>query len=178
MGSLINARGRVPALASPAASAGYLGMAFGQTHTLPAPLRVIKSASIATVACMNRHAVALGNDPHEFAAMLGNMRRGNAQGRMAPVGGVGDATMHATNWFSDIVELDFSAALSGNKKAPSGKVAFVGGVGATDAGTRRFWSIVFSRDGSGVKEEERGVWIETAYAKYKWKAIEDYLTTL
>ena len=190
MGFAANARGRVPQLASTTASAGYLGFSVLQCYTAPTTVQTVHTSSIAQLARYHRTSVSLLQDPVEVQAVVGELRRANERKQMVSVPG---RSAFVTNWCSrkplPATALDFSGALvedagsnnssdAGGKSASTGRVTFVGGYAAPIGTPRLGWAIVLGRDGSAVAEGERGIWLETAFTKKQWPAVEAYLRSL
>jgi len=137
---------------------------------------------------MYRAAIQVFDDSKMVNAAVGTMRRATQSGQLLSIGKPGHEWFYITNWaaprYAPMGELNWSGALGEGQaleekeRARLGRVAFYAGDAMRPGIPRRFWSVIFGRDGVGVPAEERGVWVETAFSKYKWKAIEEYLQSV
>ncbi|KZV83562.1 hypothetical protein EXIGLDRAFT_842854 [Exidia glandulosa HHB12029] len=176
LGFAANARNRTPALTGPS-SAGCVGCSVLQLNTVPTPSNEIQRASLAQLAIMHRSAVKQLDSHSEVAANISTLREAYQLKRMPLYCKIRGSGYFVTNWSAGAFNaLDFSPALVDG--ASDGKVVFVGGSSGPPGSERRNWCIVFSKDGNGIPEEDRGVWAETAFSVHKWPKVEEYLASL
>ncbi|KZV94856.1 hypothetical protein EXIGLDRAFT_766731 [Exidia glandulosa HHB12029] len=176
-----NARGRVPALQSAVEKDGFIGCAVLSHNTAPTPVSDIRGASLASLAIMHRTAVQQLDSPSEVAANISTSRRAYEKQRWVLNFKIRGTGYYVTNWMAaDYTSLDFTAALAPNieRTDAAGRVLFAAGDAAEVGMMRRNWSIVFAKDGPAIPEQERGVWLETGFARQHWPAVEEFLASV
>lgn len=164
----LNLRGRLPAVRARAQQDGFVGFDAVQVLTDPTPLATVRAAPLAVLVAQHRAAIRRMDDPQELAAHVGVFRRAAQAGQMLLLNKVKGHSYQVTNWEAGAyAQLDFGGG--------GAKVLFVGGACVPRKHVRRNWAIVLGRDGPGVPEAERGVWI---FSIPKWPAVEAYLKSL